>query len=498
MDVIGNTRSVTDIDAQALAVAVFKGEKADADLLKELNAAIGGSIAEAINSEEFAGKEHETAYFHVNGKLKFKRLLLVGCGERDSYKSAQVTQMAGTATRFLRGKSVQNIAIAPRSDGDAERVAQTVIVGSVMGLFEPDKYRTKDKEKREIKSITVVIEDADKKAVQRGADRGLIIGESINFTRDMANEPGGYMTPTIMADRAKKVGKEFGLSIDVIDQKQMEKLGMGSLLGVARGSDEPPKLIIMKYEPSRFRGKKDGLLALVGKGVTFDSGGISLKPGENMELMKYDMTGAATVIGTMRAIAQLKPSIPVLGVAPCTENLPSGKATKPGDVLKAMTGKTIEVINTDAEGRLILADAIAYAKKLGATKIIDMATLTGAVSIALGDVNTAILGTDQELIDEVIASGVEVGEKFWQLPLDKEYTNQIKSDIADIKNVGGKKAGTITAAAFLKEFSEETPWAHLDIAGTAWGDPATSFRSKGPTGIAVRTLIEFIERSARQ
>jgi leucyl aminopeptidase len=499
MDVIGNTKSLTDIDAQALAVAVFKGEKADGGVLKILNAAIGGSIAEAINSEEFTGKENETAYFHVNGgKLKFKRVLLVGCGERDSYKPAQVTQMAGSATRFLRSKSVQNIAIAPRSDDGAERVAQTVVVGAIMGLFEPDKYRTKDKEKREIKSITVVIEDADKKAVQRGADRGLIIGESINFTRDMANEPGAYMTPTIMADRAKKVAKEFGLSIDVLDQKQMEKLGMGSLLGVSRGSDEPPKLIIMKYEPSRFRGKKDGLLALVGKGVTFDSGGISLKPGENMELMKYDMTGAATVIGTMRAIAQLKPSIPVLGVAPCTENLPSGKATKPGDVLRAMTGKTIEVINTDAEGRLILADAIAYAKKLGATKIIDMATLTGAVSIALGDVNTAILGTDQELIDEVIASGVEVGEKFWQLPLDKEYTNQIKSDIADIKNVGGKKAGTITAAAFLKEFSEETPWAHLDIAGTAWGDSATSFRSKGPTGVAVRTLIEFIERSARQ
>jgi len=499
MNVIGNTKSLTDIDAQAVAVAIFKGEKADSGLLKNLNAAIGGNIAEAIHSEEFTGKEHETAYFHVNsGKLKFKRLLLVGCGERDSYKSAQVTQMAGTSTRFLRGKNIQNIAIAARSEDDAERVAQTVIVGAVMGLFEPDKYRTKDKEKREIKSITVVIEDADKKAVQRGADRGLIIGESINFTRDMANEPGGYMTPTIMADSAKKVAKEFGLSIDVLDQKQMEKLGMGSLLGVSRGSDEPPKLIIMKYQPPRFRGKKDGLLALVGKGVTFDSGGISLKPGENMELMKYDMTGAATVIGTMRAIAQLKPSVPVLGVAPCTENLPSGKATKPGDVLKAMTGKTIEVINTDAEGRLILADAIAYAKKLGATRIIDMATLTGAVSIALGDVNTAILGTDQGLIDEVIASGVEVGEKFWQLPLDKEYTNQIKSDIADIKNVGGKKAGTITAAAFLKEFSEETPWAHLDIAGTAWGDPATSFRSKGPTGIAVRTLIEFIERSARQ
>ncbi|HSQ24442.1 MAG TPA: leucyl aminopeptidase, partial [Pyrinomonadaceae bacterium] len=427
---------------------------------------------------------------------KARRILLIGCGDRQDYKPAKIIQMAGTATRFLRSKNVKSIGIIPRADGDSEKIAQTVVVGATMGLFEPDKYRTKDKEEREIDAVTVVVEGGDEKALNRGAERGRIIGESINFTRDLANEPGAYMTPTIMADRAKNVAKEFGLSVDVLDQKQMEKLGMGSLLGVARGSDEPPKLIVLKYQPSRFRSSKD-LLALVGKGITFDSGGISLKPGENMELMKYDMTGAATVIGTMRAIAQLKPSIPVLGVAPCSENLPSGKATKPGDVLKAMTGKTIEVINTDAEGRLVLADAIAYAKKLGATKIIDMATLTGAVSIALGDVNTAILGTDQELIEQFIAAGKEVGERFWQLPLDDEYTKQIKSDIADIKNVGGKKAGTITAAAFLKEFAEDTPWAHLDIAGTAWGDPATPYRSKGPTGVAVRTLIEFIEWSAR-
>ena len=498
MDVIGTSNSCAELAVEALAVAVFKDEKANSGLLKQLDAATSGMISDAISSEEFGGKQGETAYFHVSNKeLKARRILLIGCGDRDAYKATQITQMAGTATRVLRGKSIKTIAIVPRAENDAERVAQTAAVGAVMGLFEPDKYRTKDKEKREITSTTIVIEGADKKAVQRGAERGRIIGESTNFTRDLANEPGAWMTPTIMADRAKQVAKQFGLSFDVLDQKQMEKLGMGSLLGVARGSDEPPKMIVLKYEPSRFRSRKGELLALVGKGITFDSGGISLKPGENMELMKYDMTGAATVIGTMRAIAQLKPSIPVLGVAPCSENLPSGKATKPGDILRAMTGKTIEVINTDAEGRLVLADAIAYAKKLGATKIIDMATLTGAVSIALGDVNTAILGTDQELIDGVISAGKEVGEKFWQLPLDEEYTKQIKSDIADIRNIGGKKAGTITAAAFLKEFAEETPWAHLDIAGTAWGDPATPYRSKGPTGIAVRTLVEFIERSAQ-
>src|SRR5947199_229316 len=497
MNVTGSSQSCKKIDAQALAIAVFKDDKADHGLLKELDVATGGLVSRVIETEEFKAKEGETAYFHLaDSELKAHRLLLIGCGERDAYKTQQVSQMAGTAARFLRRKNAKSVAIIPRAEGDVEKASQSVIAGAIMGLFEPDKYRTKDKEKRELSRVVVAIEGADEKVLKRGAERGRIVGESVNFTRDLANEPGIFMTPTILAERAKEVAKEFGLSIDVLDQKRMEKLGMGSLLGVSRGSDEPPKLIVMKYEPRRLkRGKK--LLALVGKGITFDSGGISLKPGENMELMKYDMTGAATVIGTMRAIAQLKPSVPVLGVAPCSENLPSGKATKPGDVLTAMTGKTIEVINTDAEGRLVLADAIAYARKLGATRIIDMATLTGAVSIALGDVNTAILGTDQKLIDEVIASGTQVGEKFWQLPLDDEYTKQIKSDIADIKNVGGKKAGTITAAAFLKEFAEDTPWAHLDIAGTAWGDPATPYRSKGPTGIAVRTLVEFIERSAQ-
>ncbi|HYY43248.1 MAG TPA: leucyl aminopeptidase, partial [Pyrinomonadaceae bacterium] len=316
-------------------------------------------------------------------------------------------------------------------------------------------------------------------------------------------EPGAYMTPTIMAERAQEIAEQFGLECHILEREQMEQEGMGALLSVARGSDEPPKLIILKYTPEGASQKsgapqssdKDELLALVGKGITFDTGGISLKPGENMELMKYDMTGGATVLGVMRAVAQLKPPIPILGVVPSTENMPSGKATKPGDVVRAMNGKTIEVINTDAEGRLILADAVCYAKKLGATRVVDMATLTGAVSIALGDVNTGVLGTDQALIDELIAAGRDVGEKFWQLPLDKEYTRQIKSDIADIKNVGGRKAGTITAAAFIKEFADGISWAHLDIAGTAWGDEPKPFRAKGPTGVAVRTLLRLIERS---
>jgi leucyl aminopeptidase len=499
MQIESTNGSYRDLDVQAIAIAVFKDEKADVNgFLKELDSVTGGVIKSIIESEELKGKEAETAYLHLAGKgeIKARRLLLVGVGERGEYTNAQASQMAGTAVRALRGKNVKSIAILPRLEGNPEEIASVVVEGAFMALFDPDKYRTEDKEAREISKLVVVMDGADEAGLQRGVERGRIIGESVNFTRDLANEPGAYMTPTNMSERAREVATEFGLSIDVLDEARMEQEGMGSLLSVSHGSDEPAKLIILKYTPSNASEDGGELLAFVGKGITFDSGGISLKPGENMELMKYDMTGGATVMGAMRAIAQIKPSIPVLGVVPCSENLPSGKATKPGDVVRAMTGKTIEVINTDAEGRLILADAIAYAKKLGATKIVDIATLTGAVSIALGDVNTAVIGTDQELIGEIVAAGKETGEKFWQLPLDKEYSKQIKSDIADIKNVGGRKAGTITAAAFLKEFADGVSWAHLDIAGTAWSDEAKPYRAKGPTGVAVRTFIRIVARAA--
>ena len=487
-------------DVQALAVAVFKGEKADEGILKELDEASGGVVHSVIESEELKGKEGETVYVHMpsGGPLRARRLLLVGVGERDDYKAAHVSQMAGTAARFLRAKNVKSVGLIPRVVGDAEQGASAAVEGAIMGLFEPDKYRTVDKEERAVERLVVISEGAEAEALERGAQRGRIVGESVNFTRDLANEPGASLTPTKMAERAREIAEEFGLSVDVLDEARMEQEGMGALLSVSRGSEEEAKLIVLKYTPREAPpGGEDNLLSFIGKGITFDSGGISLKPGENMELMKYDMTGGATVLGAMRAIAQLKPPIPVLGVVPASENLPSGKATKPGDVVRAMSGKTIEIINTDAEGRLILSDAICYAKKLGAKRILDMATLTGAVSIALGDVNTAVLGTDQEFIDEVIAAGREVGEKFWQLPLDKEYTRQIKSDIADIKNVGGRKAGTITAAAFLKEFADGVTWAHLDIAGTAWGDEAKPYRAKGPTGVAVRTLVQMVERASR-
>ncbi|HEY0319656.1 MAG TPA: leucyl aminopeptidase [Pyrinomonadaceae bacterium] len=502
MEILGSAGNYLEEDVQAIAVAVFKDEKADEGFLKELDEATDGIIRSVIESEELKGKEGDAVYLHLGkGATKAKRLLLLGVGAREDFKTPQISQFAGAAVRTLRAKNIKSITVVPRAEGDAEKVAASAAEGAYIGLFDPDKYRTVDKEERTVDRFVVGIPGADADALNRGAERGRIIGESVNFTRDMANEPGGYMTPTDMAERAREIAGEFGLSIDVLDEARMEQEGMGALLSVSAGSEQPAKLIILKYTPREGgTGDEQGkeLLAFVGKGVTFDSGGISIKPGENMELMKYDMTGGATVLGAMRAIAQLKPPIPVLGVVPATENLPSGKATKPGDVVRAMSGKTIEIINTDAEGRLILADALAYAKKLGATRIVDMATLTGAVSIALGDINTAILGTDQELIDEVIAAGLEVGERFWQLPLDKEYSKQIKSDIADIKNTGGRKAGTITAAAFLKEFADGISWAHLDIAGTAWGDDAKPYRSKGPTGIAVRTLLNIVDRASRK
>jgi leucyl aminopeptidase len=342
----------------------------------------------------------------------------------------------------------------------------------------------------------VCVDGAKPADLKEGIARGLAIGESMNFTRDLANEPPNILTPTEMAKRAQAMAKEVGLKIEVLDEARMEKLGMGSLLSVSKGSEEPAKLIVLHYQPDGKPAKGGELLALVGKGITFDTGGISIKPAEGMDSMKYDMSGGATVLGTMRAIASLKPTVPVMGVIAAVENMPDGKASRPSDVVTASNGKTVEILNTDAEGRLILADAVAYAEKNGATRIVDMATLTGAVIVALGDINTGIMGNDQLFVDEIIDCGKEAGENFWQLPISKDYSKQIKSDIADIKNIGPRgKAGTIIGAVFIQEFIDKAKWAHLDIAGTAWADNARPYQAKGPTAVAVRTLIKLIERS---
>ncbi len=494
----GINANFIEAGVDALAVAVFKDEKATSPALKELDKLTGGLVSSVIKTEEFKGESGESALirFASKGKVKASRLLLVGVGDKSDYRVSGVGSLAGTATRVFRKLNLKSFALMPRCEADAAEVAQNAAQGFVTSQFELDKYRTQDKNTKSVDSFVLFIDAADANALKSGLTRGQQIGESINFTRDLANEPPNILHPTEMAKRAQAMAKETGLKCEILDEAKMQKLGMGSLMSVTYGSEQPAKLIVLRYEPKKSTAKKGELLALVGKGITFDTGGISIKPGEGMDAMKYDMSGGATVIGTMRAIALLKPSVPVLGVVAAVENMPDGKASRPSDVVTAMNGKTVEILNTDAEGRLVLADAVAYAEKQGATRIVDMATLTGAVIIALGDVNTGIMGNDQELVDDIVACGKDAGENFWQLPLGKEYSKSIKSDIADIKNIGpARKAGTIIGAVFIQEFIDKAKWAHLDIAGTAWCDSERPFQAKGPTGVAVRTLLKLVEKS---
>ncbi|MBC7797033.1 MAG: leucyl aminopeptidase [Pyrinomonadaceae bacterium] len=500
MNIQVSTKSFRETDANTIVVAVFKDETASEGVLQEVDKLSGGVVASILESGEIKGKAGETAFVYLtpSENLKATRLLLICVGDKDKYKANHVSVLAGTAARYLRGKNVKTFALVPRCDDDALKVAQNAAQGAIFSLFEIDKYRTSDKEERTLEGFTLIVENGDETVLKNGIERGSIIGDSMNFTRDMCNEPSNILTPTEMANRASQMAKDCGLTCEILDEAAMAELGMGSLLSVSQGSEEPAKLIVLKYEPKSSTANGE-LLAFVGKGVTFDTGGISIKNAEGMDAMKYDMSGGGTVIGTMRAIGLLKPSIPVLGIVGAVENMPDGKATNPGDIVTAMNGKTIEILNTDAEGRLVLADAVAYAESIGATDIIDMATLTGAVIIALGDMQTAVLGIeeDQDLISEIIASGKDVGEKFWQLPLDADYMEMVKTPIADVKNIGaGRKAGTIMGAAFIKLFVDKARWAHLDIAGTAWNDDPKPFRSKGPSGVAIRTLVNLVEKRA--
>jgi leucyl aminopeptidase len=489
MEIKADSREFHEIECDALVVAVFEGEKPEEGVLAEIDKRSNGVVSSLFETGELSGKSGESAYVHNPGNIKARRLLLLGVGKKEEFTTDSARKMAGTAARALRGKKVRNFAILRRSQLPAGDGAQAVTEGALISLFDSDKYHTSDKTENPLQSITLIVTASDAAEVGRGVERGRIIAEATNFARELINEPANVITPTELARRAEEVAKEYGLEFDALDEPRMKELGMGAFLGVAQGSAEPPKMIVLTYTP---KAESKETIAIVGKGITFDTGGISIKPSDGMEKMKYDMAGGATTIGAMRAIAQLKPSVKVIGVVPATENMPGGRAQRPGDVVRAMSGKTIEVINTDAEGRLILADAVTYARKLGATRIIDLATLTGAVSIALGDVYVALLGTDQAWIDQVLAAAKKSGEKFWQLPLDKDYREQIKSEIADIKNVGGRKAGTITAAYFIREFVEDTPWAHLDIASTAWNESSKPYLAVGPTGIGLRTLVNLV------
>ncbi len=492
----------TELETEALvAVVLDHAEPAAAEKEKDktpqlklasTDPAVQAAAADLLASGEVAGKAFETNLLHKPSGLKAKRLLLISGGNAKKFSTYDLRRLAGVAVRALKSRGIRSFAFVAPASIPAEEAVRAIVEGAHVGNFDPDYYRS-DRKDEKIDELTVVA-SGDKSTLERALNEAQVIGESQNFTRDLVNEPSNRMTPTILADRAKKMCAEVGLQCEVYGADKIKEMKMGAFWSVAQGSDEPPALIVMRYEPANAPQKP--MLGLVGKGITFDTGGISIKPADGMEKMKYDMAGGATMIGAMRAIALLKPKVKVIGIVCATENMPSGKAQKPGDVQIAMSGKSIEIINTDAEGRLVLADGLFYARQLGCTHLVDAATLTGAVVVALGYNNAGIFANDDEMYDRFHTANAKAGEKMWRLPLDDEYKEQIRSSIADIVNSGGRWGGAITAAMFLKEFAEDTPWIHLDIAGTAWMEDKKPWIAKGPSGIALRSLVEFVKSFA--
>ena len=481
--------SPASVETECLvAVVLDRGAKDKTEAyVDSSDPAMRDAAAEVIASGEASGKMFETNLLHRPAGLKVKRLLLIGGGKARNFSGFELRRLAGAAVRFLKPKGIRSMVFVSPDSVPAETAVKAAIEGAYVGDFDPDTYKS-DRKDQQMDTFTVVAR-GDQAQLQHVLEEARILGESQNFTRELVNEPSNRMTPTILAERARKMCQEVGLSCEVHGADKIKELKMGAFWSVAQGSDEPPALIIMKYEPAG--APASPVLGLVGKGITFDSGGISIKPSDGMEKMKYDMAGGAAMIGTMRAIALLKPKIRVIGIVCATENMPSGKAQKPGDVQIAMSGKSIEIINTDAEGRLVLADGLHYAKQLGCTHLVDAATLTGAVVVALGYINAGVFTNNDEMYERFRRALEHAGEKMWRMPLDEEYKEQIRSHIADIMNTGGRWGGSITAAMFLQEFAEDTPWMHLDIAGTAWMEENKPWIAKGPSGIAVRSLAEF-------
>ncbi len=463
--------------------------------------ALHGSVGELLTSGEFKSAANEILLIHTPKDLACKRLLLVGLGKAAAPHTAQgptvsaLRKAAGTAVRLARAKGLKSIAIAlPQTlvESTDAQAARAIAEGALVADYDPDIYHS-DRKDRSMTAVTVYAsERIDQAGTLAGLNEGIAIGEAQNFARTLVNEPGNVLTPTVLGERAAAMCKANGLQCEVYSIEKLKELKMGAFIAVTQGSYEPPALIVMRYEPEGGAGEGAPVLGLVGKGITFDTGGISIKPGDGMEKMKYDMAGSAAMIGAMQAIAQLKPRVRVLGVVCSAENMPSGRAYKPGDVLTAMSGKTIEVINTDAEGRLVLADGLHYARQLGATHLIDAATLTGAVGVALGLHNAGAFSNDEATYRQFVQALATSGEQFWRLPLGQEYRDQIKSHIADLMNTGGRHGGACTAAAFLEAFVGETPWIHLDIAAQAWIDEAKPWISKGPSGVAVRSITEWV------
>lgn len=465
--------------------------------LAELDRCTGGRLAELAESSELTGKGGETVLVHGPAGLKARRLFLLGAGKRDAFTLDDIRKLAGAAARSLKARNLTRFSLLVHSlpaGASSTEAAEAAVEGVELANFEPARYQTEKDEKEIVGFDLLGFKLPDQQNVEEGIRRGNLIGEAQNFARELVNEPANRLTPRMFAERTSTMAREAGLEVEVLDENRLRELKMGALLSVAQGSEEPPRMVVLTYRAPDWRTGQP-VLGLVGKGITFDSGGISIKPSQGMEQMKYDMAGGASMVGALCALGRLKPRGKVIAVIPLSENLPSGRAQKPGDVQIAMSGKSIEVVNTDAEGRLVLADALHYARQLGATHLVDAATLTGAVVVALGHIYAGAFANDEGFLARFLASARAAGEKFWSLPVDDEYRDNITSSVADIQNTGkGRGAGAINGAMFLKEFVGDTPWVHLDIAGTAWLEEGKPWMAKGPTGIAVRTLVHLAER----
>ena len=493
MQITLESKPYAALETEALVSYVFEEADLVQGRISEFDQSSNGLLKRLAASGELTGKTLEMTLVHAPAGLKAARLLLVGAGKREKFDSAALRKISGAALRYLKSRGVHKFAFAAREGANPEDSAQAAAEGLLAADFESDKYKTEKKNDKSIDAVQLLgYSDAERPAAEKGLARGVVIGESQNFARDLINEPSNKLTPKILAEKAEAMAIQAGLAVDILDEKKIVGLKMGALLSVAQGGPEPPRVIVVTYTPVN---PKPGapVLGIIGKAVTFDTGGISIKPADGMEKMKYDMAGGATMLGVMRALAALKPNVKVICVVPATENMPGGTAQKPGDIQTAMSGKTIEVLNTDAEGRLILADGVHYAKQLGATHLVDAATLTGAIVVALASINVGVFGgADQAWTDKVLAAAKSAGEKMWQMPMDDEYREFIKGTVADIQNIGsGKGGGSITGAWFIREFAGDTPWVHLDIAGTAWNDDAKAWLAKGPTGVALRTLVNL-------
>jgi leucyl aminopeptidase len=485
----------TEVLAGCLVLPGYAVKKGSNDLqssvIEEVDRATGGLIRELYRTEEFKAKPHDTLLLHRVYGVRAQRVLLVGCGERAEATPALMGQVAATAVRTLKQRSILDATLFLDPMAATEANVEAIAHGAVTGDFEVNEYKTKDKDEK-IFALFRVATDAGSATFQGSLAKGRIVGEAQNYARGLANMPGNLLPPRVLIEKAKDLARDTVLQIDVLYRGRMEELGMGALLGVAQGSEEPPFFAHITYEPEQT--STSAHLALIGKAVTFDSGGISIKPSEGMEKMKYDMSGGAAVLGAMKAIAILRPHVRVSAFVPMVENMPGGRAMRPGDILKSLSGKTIEVLNTDAEGRLILADAITYAKRQGCTHLVDAATLTGAIAVALGYEHVGMFSNNADFQSKVADAAKAAGERFWPMPLDAEYREYLKSEFADIANIGGRWGGACTAAKFLEEFAEDTPWAHLDIAGTAWLENQKPYMPKGPTGVAVKTFVELAIR----